>query len=93
MPGPFVKRHKLGDSPIAFNEQMRRHLQAFQVSERVVGRFVEAIGEQLVNKGAAKLAGRQTDTVNHQQIDSRLRWPVIAIEGWDKRRRLKDGRR
>lgn len=67
VPGTLIEWHKLHHFAISPNEQMRRHLQLADLGKigvRLRGKLPE---EKLLDVGAAKLAGRQTDVVQHRQ--------------------------
>lgn len=96
MPGTVGKWHKLNKLAIATNQQMRRNLQTTNLTKVGMGVPVEAVREQLLDFGTAKLAWWQADAVNNEQfrvsstrsfvlvractLPGRLNQPAIGID-------------
>ncbi|OQV65345.1 hypothetical protein AK51_21935 [Serratia nematodiphila DZ0503SBS1] len=86
MPGALVEGHILHDLSAAANQAMRRHSQLMDIGEIRVLRRVERAGEQLVDIGAAELAGRQADVVDDQQRGVLVIRAPIAVRREHSRR-------
>src|SRR5450830_708732 len=68
MPGAVVSRDKLDSPAIALNHEVRRYPQRPQLVKIRVGVAIELVAEQLADERSAKLARRQADIVDHQQV-------------------------
>ena len=79
MPGTPVTRHKLDQLPIATDEKMSRNPESFEGSIRGIILQFNAISEQTEHIIPAKLAWRQTDVVNHQQINGSAFRPGVLV--------------
>src|SRR5258706_7300881 len=81
MPGTQTAGYELDQCSVATDEEVAGTLRFGDLP--IVGMVVrfEAIGNQVDDAGAAELAGRQTDVVNHQQLDGCIVRPVIEIRG------------
>jgi len=44
--------------------------------------WIQTVSKKLADIPAAKLVGRQTNIVNHQQTDISHIWPNVHIGGW-----------
>ncbi len=79
MPGPLGTGYELHHFAITSDQKMGGHSQAFD--GRVIRmRFgIQAIGEEFQDPRSAELVRRQTDGVNHDQVNRGARWSRIAI--------------
>jgi hypothetical protein len=68
MPSPIGAGHELPERAVAADEEVGRNLQAADGLKVRVGLPVQLIGEQLLYVALAKLAGRQADGVNDDQV-------------------------
>jgi hypothetical protein len=79
MPGTSGTRDKLDQFAIAAYQEVAGNLEALNLAVVWVGTRVEPVGEKFDDAGAAKLARRQADVVNDQELDGRACRPVIAV--------------
>ncbi|MNY13452.1 hypothetical protein D3C86_1465850 [compost metagenome] len=91
VPGALVGGHELNDAPIAANKEVGRYAQAAQAFQPGVRSVVECVQEQPGDFGAAKLARRQADIVQHQQRDLRAIGTRVVVgrgqQGYTRGRR------
>ena len=71
VPCPVIATHKLPQRASAGNKEMRRNLQAANALEVGMRLPVELIGKEALDIAVAKLAGRQADGVDDDQVDQR----------------------
>lgn len=67
VPGALIYRNILAQLTIAANKKMRRHLQPFEIGKTGIGRYIQLSQKQLLYIRQTKMAGRQTDIMDHQQ--------------------------
>ena len=79
MPGPLVKRHKLGDQTGARNKQMSGYLDVSDGGEVRMLLGVQLINEKGFHTAGTKLAGRQADVMDNQQADSHICRALIEV--------------
>src|SRR5690606_34930077 len=87
VPGSLRKRDELRDAAVAIDQQMRGHTQVFQFSEGRMRLAIQAIGKQPLDEIAAELSRRQTDVVNHQQIDDGVDGTLVEVRAGTMRGR------
>ena len=92
MPRPLMDRHELDEASIAPQVEVRRHAQ--RLDRRVVGMpaRVQPVLEEGLDLVAGVAAGRQADTVDHDQVDGRRGWPGIAVRRQQQRRAIGEAR-
>lgn len=84
MPGTQLKRHELYNSAVSPDESVRRYTQCPQSGEirmRVRGQRAK---KQTLDPRPAELTRRQTDAVNHQEINDSFRRASVAVRGPDE---------
>ncbi len=79
MPGTFIGRDELDHAAVAQYQEMGGNPERAQLLEIRMSVIIQAIAEQVGNIVAAKLARRQADVMNHQQIRHTTIWPRIAV--------------
>lgn len=79
MPRAALERHELHQLARPADQYVRRNPQAVDVGEVAMRRGVKISCEQLLDGGAAEIAGWQADAVQHQQVDLRTGWTFIAM--------------
>lgn len=79
VPGPQVQRYILHDLTVAFDQQMTRDpgIDDFRKVRMLAG--IEGVGEQMVDLRSAKLAGRQRDPVDDDQLGFAVGRPLVAV--------------
>ena len=60
---------------------MRRYAQLVDALEVGVRGCVQAVEKEVVDPAATKLAGRQTDVVDNQQVDRATHRPLVLVRG------------
>ncbi|MEN3353479.1 MAG: hypothetical protein V7640_1637 [Betaproteobacteria bacterium] len=79
MPRALNAGHELNDCAISPDQEMRRNAKPGDASVIRMMRWVELIEEQRFNSAASKLTGGKTDRVNDDDVDHRVRRPIIAV--------------
>ena len=69
MPRLHVERDVLSDSALAINQQMSRDSQVGYLRKVAMLVRVQMIAEQLIDVTCTVFSRRQTDVMNHQQIN------------------------
>lgn len=69
MPGACRKRYELHQLAVAANQHMRRHLETANFLKVRMAIAVQPSAKQLLNRITTKLAGRQTDAVQDNELD------------------------
>ena len=81
MPGALGERDVLDQFPVAADEEVTGELEPGDGSKVGMGPGVEAVLEEGVDPGAAELAWRQADPVNHQEVHLGIRRPFVPVGG------------
>ena len=79
MPGALCNRHKLHEFTGPADEEVRRYFQPGDLGEIRMGIRVQRVHEQRIDMRAAKLAGRQRDIVNDDQLRLTVTGPVVTV--------------
>jgi hypothetical protein len=79
MPGALVTGHKLDNLPVAPDQKVRRHTDTPNLLEIGMLRMIQRVGKETRDGIPRVLAGRQTDVMDDQQLDSRTRRSGILI--------------
>lgn len=80
MPGAFVDAHELLQFTAAPDEKMGRHGHALDTFKVRMGFPIQLVGKQALHLISPVLAGRQTDGVQHNQVDDGT-WGSGAVVG------------
>lgn len=83
MPGPGCKRNKLNRGPVARDHHMSRNPEVGERLEIRMSTRIQDIQEQVLDEGAAELAGREADRVDHDQLRPHALRPRIEIRTRD----------
>ena len=67
VPGTLAKRHKLNQSAITPNQDVRAYSRFTNAGKIRMLIRIEPVGEQLLNVRSAKFAGRQADAMQHNK--------------------------
>lgn len=79
MPGAFVDADELLELTAALDEKMSRYRHAFDTFKVGMGIPIQQIGKKTLHLIPPVLAGRQTDGVQHNQVDDGARRPGAAV--------------
>lgn len=79
VPGLAIKSDILGYSTVSGNKQMSGHSKLCNLFKIWMFSRIEPITEQFIDVPATIFSRRQTDVVNHQQINCGARLPFAAV--------------
>ena len=79
VPGALTQRHELRRAAVPIDKHVRAHASARDCREVRMHLRGQVAAKQPLNPAAAELRGRQTDTVNHNQLGHAARWPRIKM--------------
>lgn len=79
VPCPPIERHVLRELAVARDQHMRRHLETGDRREIRIDGGGQRVAEKAVDPAPAESAGREADTVHHDQRQLRSRGPRVVI--------------
>ncbi len=79
MPRTAPDRHELDERAIAAHKKMRRNPQPPQSCEIRIGRLIQRIREEPLDRVAAELPGREADRMHHQKGYRHPRRALVAV--------------
>ena len=81
MPGAPRRTHELGQFTAARNQKVGGHAQACDLRKKWMVSWIEPVGEQSGDVGAAELPRWQADVVDDDQFDRRADRSRVGIRG------------
>lgn len=90
VPGTCRKRHELEQLAVPTNQYMRRYFEIANLVVIGVAIPVQLIAKQLFDSRSVKLAGRQADAVQDDEVDLDTVWPCVLVGAMTLSRGLND---